>query len=30
MFCAYVYELSSADYEKNVLLIDEDGIEKKT
>ncbi len=30
MFCAYVYELSSAEYEKNVLLIDEDGLEKKT
>lgn len=30
MFGAYVYELSSAEYEKNVLLIDEDGLEKKT
>lgn len=30
MFGAYVYELSSAEYEKNVLLIDEDGLEEKT
>jgi len=30
MFGAYVYELSSAEYEKHVLLIDEDGLEEKT
>ena len=30
MFSAYVYELSSAEYEKLVLLIDEDGLEEKT
>lgn len=30
MFGAYVYEKSSAEYEKNVLLIDEDGLEEKT
>ena len=30
MFGAYVYELSSAEYEKYVLLIDEDGLEEKT
>lgn len=30
MFGAYVYEWSSAEYEKNVLLIDEDGLEEKT
>ena len=30
MFGAYVYEISSAEYEKNVLLIDEDGLEEKT
>jgi len=29
MFGAYVYELSSAEYEKHVLLIDEDGLEEK-
>ncbi|WP_031552721.1 PglZ domain-containing protein [Oribacterium sp. FC2011] len=30
MFGAYVYEKSSAEYEKNVLLIDVDGLEEKT
>lgn len=30
MFGAYVYEKSSAEYEKYVLLIDEDGLEEKT
>lgn len=30
MFGAYVYELSSAEYEKHILLIDEDGLEEKT
>ena len=30
MFGAYVYERSSAEYEKNVLLIDEDGLDEKT
>ncbi len=30
MFGAYVYEWSSAEYEKNVLLVDEDGLEEKT
>lgn len=30
MFGACVYELSSAEYEKNVLLIDEDRLEEKT
>ena len=30
MFGAYVYEISSAEYENNVLLIDEDGLEEKT
>ncbi len=30
MFGTYVYELSSAEYEKLVLLIDEDGLEEKT
>lgn len=30
MFGAYVYEKSSAEYEKHVLLIDEDGLEEKT
>ena len=29
MFGAYVYELASAEYEKHVLLIDEDGLEEK-
>ncbi len=30
MFGAYVYEISSAEYETNVLLIDEDRLEEKT
>lgn len=30
MFGAYVYEKSSAEYEKHVLLIDEDSLEEKT
>lgn len=30
MFGAYVYDLSSAEYERNVLLIDEDALEEKT
>ena len=30
MLGAYVYDLSSAEYEKYVLLIDEDGLEEKT
>lgn len=30
MFGAYVYEISSAEYEKYVLLIDKDGLEEKT
>ena len=30
MFGAYVYEKASAEYEKNVLLIDADGLEEKT
>lgn len=30
MLGAYVYELSSAEYEKHILLIDEDGLEEKT
>lgn len=30
MLGTYVYEMSSAEYEKNVLLIDEDGLEERT
>lgn len=30
MFGAYVYEISSAEYENNVLLIDEDELDEKT
>ena len=30
MFGAYVYEISSAEYETDVLLIDEDRLEEKT
>ena len=30
MFGAYVYEISSAEYETDILLIDEDRLEEKT
>ena len=30
MFGAYVYDMSSAEYEKNILLIDKDGLDEKT